>query len=273
MSSLSQLLDDGTVAVLVTVISVEGDPPSRPGAKLLLAPAHLVSRSADPAGTAGPDGAAGQGQPGLRVVAGTLGCAEFDSAGAAFAAEFGGTSGTGGSAATLRRRVAFGHGGEQVLELFAERFEPSPGAIVAGGGPVGRAVADLARLIGWRVRILGEHADPLDELTRQPPGRRDAVVMSDHDAPWAAAFLRLALAGDAFFVGMLGSRRHAPRVLAELRAAGTSADRLAALHTPCGLDIGARSPAEIGLSIVAEMVASDRGRGGGSLSQGRPDQG
>lgn len=244
MNALGQLIEEGTGAVLVTVVSIEGDPPSRPGAKLLLT---------------------GDGSPATRVVAGTLGCSEFDTAGAGLAAELGrADAGT----ATLRRRAVFGHGGQQVLELFAERFEPSPGAIVAGGGPVGRAVADLTGLIGWRVRILGEHADPLDELTRQPPGRRDAVVVSDHDAPWAAAVLRLALGGEAFFVGMLGSRRHAPRVLAELRAAGVAPERLAALHTPCGLDIGARSPAEIGLSIVAEMVATDRGRGGGSLSQG-----
>jgi xanthine dehydrogenase accessory factor len=235
MNALGQLLEDGTAAVLVTVISIEGDPPSRPGAKLLLA--------------------------GDRVVAGTLGCSEFDTAGAGLAAEL-----RPPAAATLRRRAVFGHGRQQVLELFAERFEPSPGAIVAGGGPVGAAVADLATAIGWRVRILGEHADPLDDLTRQPPGPRDAVVVSDHDAPWAAAVLRLALGSQAFFVGMLGSRRHAPRVLDELRGAGVAPDRVAALHTPCGLDIGARSPAEIGLSIVAELVAAERGRPGGSLS-------
>lgn len=247
VSGLGRLLDEGVSAVLVTVIAVEGNAPSRPGAKLVVSGDHIV--------------------------AGTLGCSEFDTAGAALAAELvphpGGHAGGAAGAATLRRRTVFGHGGQQVLDLFAERFDPSPGAIVAGDNPVGRSVAELAGLIGWRIRLIGGTADPVDDLTRRPPGPRDALVVSDHDAPWAAEVLKLALGSESFFVGMLGSRRHAPRVLDQLRAAGVPADRLAGLHTPCGLDIGARTPAEIGLSIVAEMVAVERDRPGGSLSAPR----
>ena len=244
VEALGGLLKRGQPAVLVTVIAIEGDPPSSPGAKLLFS--------------------------GGRIVAGTLGCSEFDTAGAGIAAELAqpqaahpdrGSAG----AVTLRRRAVFGHGSEQVLDLFAERFDPAPGAIVAGDNPVGRSVAELAGLIGWRTRVLGREADPVDDLTQRPPGPRDAVVVSDHDAPWAAGVLKLALASEAFFVGMLGSRRHAPRVIEQLRATGVAPDRLAGLHTPCGLDLGARTPNEIGLSIVAEMLAVARGRPGGSL--------
>lgn len=247
VSGLGRLLDEGLPAVLVTVVAVEGNAPSHPGAKLVVS--------------------------GGKIMAGTLGCSEFDTAGAALAAELaslaGGHIGSPSGAATLRRRTVFGHGGQQVLDLFAERFDPSPGAIVAGDNPVGRGVAELAGLIGWRTRLIGGSADPVDDLTRRPPGPRDAIVVSDHDAPWAADVLKLALGSQSFFVGMLGSRRHAPRVLDQLRSAGVPADRVAALHTPCGLDIGARTAAEIGLSIVAEMLAVERDRLGGSLSATR----
>ncbi|MBA3372557.1 MAG: XdhC family protein, partial [Euzebyaceae bacterium] len=77
--------------------------------------------------------------------------------------------------------------------------------------------------------------------------------------------LRVALASDAFFVGMLGSRRHAPEAVRRLRDGGVPEAHIARLHSPCGLDIGSRSAEEIALSIVAEMVAVERGRAGGSL--------
>lgn len=232
--ALQAALAAGRSAVLVTVLAVEGETPSRPGAKIAVV--------------------------GGRVAAGTLGCAEFDTAGVDLAASLTGD-------ATLRRRAVFRHGEEQVLELFAERYDPSPGVVVAGSNPVGRAVADLAGHIGRRVRHLLDEDDPLDALRASPPGPRDAVVLSDHDAPYVDEALPLALAGAAYFVGMLGSRRHAGEVVARLRDSGVPAEQLARLRSPCGLDIGSRTPEEIALSIVAEIVAAERGRAGGSMSQ------
>lgn len=224
----------GRRAVLVTVVAVEGEPPSRPGAKVAVV-----------------DG---------RIVAGTLGCAEFDTAGVELVASL-----PAGGEGTLRQRAVFRHGEEQVLELFAERYDPSPGVIVAGSNPVGRSVADLAGRVGRRVRHLLDDADPLGTLSEHPPGPRDAVVLSDHDAPYVDEALPLALASQAYFVGILGSRRHATQVVDRLREAGVPPDRLSRLHTPCGLDIGSSSPEEIALSIVAEIVAAERGRAGGSM--------
>lgn len=227
----------GRAAVLVTVVAVEGAPPSHPGAKIAVV-----------------DG---------RVAAGTLGCAEFDTAGTALAGEL-----AADERATLRRRAVFRHGDEQVLELFAERYDPGPGVVVAGSNPVGRSVADLAGRVGRRVRHLADDADdadPVAALRARPPGPRDAVVLSDHDAPYVDEALPLALAGEAYFVGILGSRRHAAEVVTRLRRSGVPLDRLARLHTPCGLDIGSRSPEEIALSIVAAIVAAERNRAGGSM--------
>ncbi|MBA2575873.1 MAG: XdhC family protein [Euzebyaceae bacterium] len=248
--ALARARGRGQQVVLVTVLAVEGDAPSHAGAKLVV----------------GVDG----------VLAGTLGCSEFDTAGVDLADEALSAS------APLRRRLEFpGHGRQRSLELFAEVHVPEPAVIVLGANPVGRAVADLARAVGRRVVLVapgGETAvapgvevkadDPPRYLLAAPPGPHDAVVLSDHDAPYVDEVLRVALASEAFFVGMLGSRRHAPEVVRRLRDAGTPAAHLARLHSPCGLDIGSRTPQEIGLSIVAEIVATERGRQGGSMRMG-----
>lgn len=246
--ALARARGRGQRVVLVTVLAVEGDAPSRPGAKLVV----------DEAGA---------------VVAGGLGCSEFDSAGLRLAGEA--LQGR----LPLRRRLALGgHGLERAIELFAEVHLPEPALLVFGANPIGRAVADLAQGIGRRAVLVapgGDTAvragvevkadDPVRYLLAAPPGEHDAVVVSDHDAPWADEVLRIALASEASYVGMLGSRRHAPGVLRRLRDAGVPGDHLARLRSPVGLDIGARSPAEIALSIVAEVVAVERGRAGGPM--------
>ena len=246
--ALARARGGGERVVLVTVLAVEGDAPSRPGAKLVV----------------------GEGG----VQAGTLGCSEFDAAGADLAAE------ALAAGATLRRQVDFAeaHGQPRSLELFAEVAEPEPAVLVFGATPVGRAVADLSVRIGRRAVLVapgGDTAvgagvqvradDPERYLLAAPPGPSDAVVVSDHDAPWVDQVLRAALASSAFFVGMLGSRRHAPAAVRRLREAGVPETHLARLHSPCGLDIGSRTAEEIGLSIVAEILATQRGRAGGSL--------
>lgn len=238
----------GERVVLVTVLAVEGDAPSHPGAKLVVA---------------------GDG-----VRAGTLGCSEFDTAGVELAHEaLAGTT-------PLRRRLDWpGHGQPRALELFAEVSEPEPAILVLGANPVGRAVAELSRMVGRRAVLVapgGDTAvrsgvevkadDPVRYLLAAPPGHGDAVIVSDHDAPWVDEVLRVALASEAFFVGMLGSRRHAPAAVRRLRDAGVPERHLARLRSPCGLDIGSRSAEEIGLSIVAQVVAVEREREGGSMS-------
>ena len=233
LQALHEARESGRRAVLVTVVSIEGDPPSYAGAKVVVI--------------------------GGRVVAGTLGCSEFDAAGIELAAEVTGSIGT----PTLRRRMVFGHGREQVLELFAEAQEPAPALHVFGANPIGRGLAELGRFLGRRVVHLDDGAAAAFAAT--PAGPADAVVLSDHDAPYVEDVLREALAGPAFFVGMLGSRRHAPMVMQRLLDSGVPAEQVDRLHSPCGLDIGSRGPEEIALSIVAEIVAVERSRSGGTM--------
>lgn len=246
--ALAKARGRGERVALVTVLSVEGDAPSTPGAKLVV------------------------GEDGVR--AGTLGCSEFDTAGLQIAHDALRASGT------VRRIVDFSdaHGAPRSIELFAEVAEPEPAVLVLGSTPVGRAVAELSRVIGRRAVVVAPGGDagvgpgvevraddPARYLLAAPPGSSDAVIVSDHDAVWVDEVLRVALASDAFFVDMLGSRRHAPTAVRRLRDAGVPEAHIARLHSPCGLDIGSRSAEEIGLSIVAEVVARERGRGGTPL--------
>lgn len=248
IEALAQARRQGRRVALVTVLAVEGDAPSHPGAKLL----------ADQTG----------------AIAGTLGCSEFDTAGLELARQA--LEGQ----RTVRRRLEFpGHGQPRAIELFAEVQEPEPGVVVIGANPVGRAIADVAIAAGRRVRLIAEggdvreqpglqviDGDPVAVLRAHALSAHDAVVVSDHDAPWVDDVLGIALASDVGFVGMLGSRRHAPEAVARLRAKGVDEQRIARLHSPCGLDIGSRTPGEIGLSIVAEVIAVERERPGGSMT-------
>ena len=237
----------GERVVLVTVLQVEGEAPSFPGAKLVV------------------------GEQG--IVAGTLGFSEYDTAGTALAAE------ALQADAPVRRTVTDDAGPQpRSIELFGEVHEPEPAVLVLGSNPVGRALVDLAKMVGRRAVLVARGGDtavaagvevkadePERYLLAAPPGSHDAVVVSDHDAPWVDAALRVALASDAFFVGMLGSKRHAPGAVRRLRDAGVPEAHLARLRSPCGLDIGSRTAEEIALSIVAEILAVERGRSGGSL--------
>jgi xanthine dehydrogenase accessory factor len=229
---------DGRQVSLVTVIAVEGDPPSHAGAKVVV--------------------------EGGSVLAGTLGCSEFDAAAVRLAGEVEAAGG-----APLHRRMVFGHGREQLLDLFAEVQQPPPRVIALGGTPVGRAIMQVTEASGRGAVLVQD--DPAGWLTEHPPGPHDAVVLSDHDAPYVDAVLRTVLAGRAGFVGMLGSKRHAPAVMRQLRSTGVPAEQVARLHSPCGLDIGSRTPGEIALSIVAEIVAAERGRPGTSMGTTPPE--
>lgn len=210
----------------------------------------------------------------MEVLAGTLGCSEFDAAGVELARQAL-TEGT-----PIRRRLEFAeHGRERAIELFAEVHEPEPAVLVFGATPVARALTELVRFLGRRAVLVAPAGDasvavgvevkaddPGRYLLAAPPGTCDAVVVTDHDAVWVDEVLRIALASNCAYVGMLGSRRHAPVAVRRLRDAGVPEPHLARLRSPVGLDIGSRGPAEIALSIAAEIVAAERGREGAGMS-------
>jgi xanthine dehydrogenase accessory factor len=169
--------------------------------------------------------------------------------------------------------------------VFIEAFAPKPVMYIFGAIDFSRAMATLAKYAGYRVVVVDARpvfatkaripdaddvvvAWPDEYLVRAPVDERTAIVVLTHDPKFDIPLLRVALATRAGYIGAMGSRStHASRV-AELRVAGISEAQLARINAPIGLDIGARTPEETAVSILAEIVALRARRPGGRLSGG-----
>lgn len=155
------------------------------------------------------------------------------------------------------------------MDIFVEPVLPQPQIVVCGASPVAVAIADLARRSGFAVTICAPtdeqaafaeadrriegYALPVDEA-----GQRYVVVSTQGRGDEAA--LLAALAVDADYVTFVGSRRKAETLKAAMTERGVSPERLAKLKAPAGLDLGAITPEEIAISILAEIVAVRRGK-------------
>jgi xanthine dehydrogenase accessory factor len=137
------------------------------------------------------------------------------------------------------------------LEIFLEPMLASPRVLVVGETPIASAVARMgAELDLDMVVVAGADVEPAaDDL---------ALVVAAHGRDELSA-LRRGLEAGLPYVGLVASRVRGAAVVAELHAEGLAAERLARLETPAGLDLGARTPEEIALSILARIVAVRRG--------------
>ena len=130
--------------------------------------------------------------------------------------------------------------------------------IVGTAAPIGAALARQVELLGWTaVTTSGveESVAAIGEL-----GADDAVVVLEHQHAISTPVLAAALRGNVGYVGAIGSRRMQAARVSSLQRAEVSDEELAALHCPSGLDLGAATPAESAVSIVAEVVATRAGR-------------
>lgn len=139
--------------------------------------------------------------------------------------------------------------------VFIEVFNPPPRLLIVGGGHVGQPLAEMARLTGFRVEVVDVQPDraTASALARETidPFTYVVVVTEDHRSDLAA--LRQVLGSPAAYVGMIGSRRKVKTVFDQLRKEGVAEALLKEVHAPIGLDLGGSSPAEIALSILAEI--------------------
>ncbi len=149
------------------------------------------------------------------------------------------------------------------LDIFVEPMLPRPQLVVCGGSPVALAIADLAARSGFSVTAaaLGDDLEGFTSADRQiegfdlrelGDGERFVVVATQGKRDLEA--LRAAVGSDAAYIAFVGSRKKAERLTAKLRDEGLDRERLARLRAPAGLDIGAITPEEIALSIIAEVV-------------------
>ncbi len=153
------------------------------------------------------------------------------------------------------------------MDIFVEPVLPRPQVVICGSSPVAVAVADLAKRTGFAITVCAPaveqpafsdadrriegYALPVDEAASR------YVVVSTQGRGDEAALLA-ALAVDVDYVAFVGSRKKAEALKAALATRGVPAERLAKLKAPAGLDLGAITPDEIAISILAEIVAVRR---------------
>jgi xanthine dehydrogenase accessory factor len=153
--------------------------------------------------------------------------------------------------------------------LFARAYVPSPRLLIVGAVHIAQALAPMAAAAGFEVIVIdprGAFASPErfpgvalndewpdEALMRLGLDEATALVALSHDPKLDDPALELALPSKMFYIGALGSRRTHEKRLERLRAAGLG-DLTGRIHSPIGLDLGGRSPAEIAVAILAEMI-------------------
>jgi len=168
------------------------------------------------------------------------------------------------------------------LHCYIEAYTTPPTLVLIGGGHVSKAIAPVAKSVGFRLFVFDDREE-FANIDRFPEA--DRVAVGDYNDGYEAlpinanSFIVIATRGHQFddaaltgalrtpasYVGLLGSKRKTILIFEELLGSGFSADELRRVNAPIGLDLGGRTPEEIALSVVSEIVAFRLGGNGGSL--------
>lgn len=156
------------------------------------------------------------------------------------------------------------------VEHLVSPWNPPLRLLIVGAVHIAEALCRMARIAGYEVTVIDPRAGfaraelfpdvrlvnawPQEALPQFPPDARTAVVLLTHDPKIDDPALGAVLGSAAFYIGALGSTRTHARRLERLAAAGVDPALLVRIHGPAGLSIGARTPAEIALSVLAQMT-------------------
>ena len=182
----------------------------------------------------------------------------------------------------IAKRLRSGASGSVEAEgrnFFLNVHVPQPKLIAIGAVHISQALAPMARIAGLDMEIIDPrtafatqdrfpdvpvHAEwPEDVLKGRPLDAYTALAVLSHDPKIDDFPLKASLDAGCFYVGALGSRKtHAKRV-ERLLALGATAEQIGRIHSPIGMDIGASSPAEIAVAVLAEIITALRTRGAG----------
>ncbi|MDB5451772.1 MAG: xanthine dehydrogenase [Caulobacteraceae bacterium] len=150
------------------------------------------------------------------------------------------------------------------------RHDPTPRLAVVGSDPTALAIASLGAIAGMQTTLIRpkgpetpppipgvayQRSEPAASLAQVGIDPWTAVAIATHDSDTDHEALLAALPSDAGYIGLLGARRRIPERLHRLRAAGITEDQLARLHAPIGLDLGGKSPWEVAVAVIGQMVA------------------
>jgi xanthine dehydrogenase accessory factor len=252
-AAVADALERGEPAALVTIVSTTGSTPQRVGAKMLVyADGRMV-------GTIGggcyENDASGKAREAIRLRRPQLVHYELDD--------------------DFAQETGLICGGQ--MSVYIEPIEPSPELYVVGAGHVGFHLANLAHEVGFRVHVIDDrekfanrerfpHAvevavDNIPEWlnrTPLPPNAYVVVVTRGHTNDLDA--VRALAPRDLRYLGLIGSRAKVARIYERLEAEAMPSQYLAHVHAPIGLDIGAVTPQEIAVSILAELIAVKHGK-------------
>jgi xanthine dehydrogenase accessory factor len=158
-------------------------------------------------------------------------------------------------------------GGE--MDVYVEPYMNTASLLIIGAGHVGRAVCELAQWTGWDVHLWDDRPEQLEELDDAvtphggelsevladiPLDARSAIVMVTRNVPLDVELIPAVVKQPAAYIGLMGSARRWSTTKKLLIDAGCSEDEISRISTPIGLEIGAETPEQIAISIMAEVV-------------------
>ncbi|MEV6015447.1 MULTISPECIES: XdhC/CoxI family protein [unclassified Streptomyces] len=244
--------------------------------------------SADATGTDGPAEGTGTGMDGAAGGTGAdgPGCAVFGSLGVAGVDRAVVADVCGGAARGFTGQRHYGPGGERCADdvtVFLHSFAPPPRMLIFGAVDYAAAVARVGAFLGYRVTVCDARPDfaaprrfpgdvevvvdwPHRYLSGTTTDEHTVVCVLTHDPKFDVPLLEEALRRPAAYIGAMGSRRTHEDRLERLREAGVPESGLSRLRSPVGLDLGARTPEEVAVSVAAEIVAVRRGGSGAPLT-------
>ncbi|HVB20963.1 MAG TPA: XdhC/CoxI family protein [Ktedonobacteraceae bacterium] len=178
----------------------------------------------------------------------------------------------------VTRTYALGTAAEpQQVDVFIEGFPPPPSLIIVGAGHIAIPLVTFAKTLNYRVVVVDARAafatrdrfPTADELIVEWPDEvlqkmdlnpSTSVAVLTHDPKFDEPTLRVVLSREVGYVGAIGSRKTSEERSARLKQSGVTDEQLSHIHGPIGLNIGATSPEEMALAIMAEIVATQHGR-------------
>jgi xanthine dehydrogenase accessory factor len=235
-------MEQGEQTILATAIRTTGAPPCTVGQKMIL-------------GSGGP-------------IEGTLGCSDFDTAAAREAADI-----LAGGRAVLRTY----HHDLGSVEVYLEPYAQRPRLVVVGATPISLWLLRWGRDLGYDTILVEDRPDWITPEHREAAGAvvestktiaggsEIDVVHADHESPTVPQQIAGVMSRNPRFVGIIGSARHTGHHLEQLRAIGMPESDIARIQSPVGLNLGAKTPPEIALSILAGLMRHRTGRPGSWL--------
>ncbi|MDI6706581.1 MAG: XdhC/CoxI family protein [Bacillota bacterium] len=172
------------------------------------------------------------------------------------------------------------------VQLFIEVFTPKPALVIVGAGHVGKALSEVAKMLNFEITIIDDREEWADK-DRFPGGtnvlvKKDmtkafdnieidvdtCIVIATRGHGYDKEALSAALKLKASYIGMIGSNKKVRETFQQLINEGFDAELLKKVYSPIGLDLGAETPEEIAVSIMAEILKVRNNAKGGSLSEG-----